>query len=76
MQKDWKKEAYQLHIAFHETVLNVCPAAKIADKEVREGVEKAIGQAHNLFDTLILWIEKLSDNCLKLEGALEEARRK
>ena len=76
MEKDWKKEAWQAHIAFHQTVLDMCPTSKIADEEVRKGVEKAIGQAHNLFDTSILWLEKLNDECLKLKGALEESRRK
>jgi len=77
-EKDWKKEAYQLHIAFHQTALDPLSraTAKITDEETRKEVEKTTTQMHNLFDTAISWVEKLSEKLLKLEGALEEARRK
>ncbi|MBA7505090.1 hypothetical protein ES706_03753 [subsurface metagenome] len=63
MEKDYAKEANQLHIAFHRDFLD-------AEKD-----EKAIAQVHSLFDTLVLWIEKMQKEIYRLQGALEEARR-
>jgi len=77
-EKDWKKEAYQIHIAFHQTVLDPLDRAisKIVDKEAKNELSKISSQMHSMFDTVIMWVENLSNQKLRLEGALEEARRK
>ena len=77
-EKDWKKEAWQMHISSHQTIFDplgrVIP--KIADEETRKELEKIASTMHNLFDILVHWVEILSDEKLKLEGALEEARKR
>jgi predicted nucleic acid-binding Zn-ribbon protein len=87
LKKDWKKEAWELHVAFHETVLEALERliqalkseeAVLKDKAklLAEELDKTRTQAHNLFDTIVKWVEQLNDQLLKLEGALEEARRR
>jgi predicted nucleic acid-binding Zn-ribbon protein len=87
LKKDWKKEVWQLHVAFHETVLEVLERliqalkseeAILKDKAklLAEELDKTTTQAHNLFDTIVAWVEQMNDQLLKLEGALEEARRR
>jgi len=63
-EKDYAEEANQLHIIFHKDVL-----------DAREITDKVLKQAHNLFDTLVLWIEEMQKEIYRLQGALEEARR-
>jgi exonuclease VII small subunit len=86
LKKDWKKEAWELHVAFHDTALrhleNVVHRLKsgkpvLADEinSLAEELGKATVQAHSIFDTVVTWVEQMNDQLLKLEGALEEARR-
>jgi len=76
-EKDWKKEAYQMHTAFHQTALQPLDTT-ISDiyssEETKSKLQEISSQIHSMFDTLIMWVEKLSDEKLKLEGQLEEAR--
>jgi len=54
--RDWAKEANQLHIEFHLTVVE------------NPDRDKALEMAHNLFDTLVIWIEEMNKEMLRLEG--------
>jgi len=62
-ERDYKKDAWQTHVAFHDLYLNKVP------EEIHSGL-------HSMFDTLIMWIEEMDDRIRRLEGALEEVRRK
>jgi len=64
MDKDYAKEANQLHIVFHRNFL-----------DVKEKDKRAIRIAHDLFDTLVLWIEEMQKEIYKLQGALEYKER-
>lgn len=61
-KRDYKRDAWQTHVAFHDLYLNKLP------EEISSGL-------HSMFDTLILWIEKMDERIAHLEGQLEEARR-
>lgn len=61
--KNWAKEANQLHVEYHELVLGNLP----------EGNAKQT--AHSMFDTLVLWIEKMQAKIDNLKGRLEEAEK-
>jgi exonuclease VII small subunit len=87
LKKDWKKEVWELHVAFHETALrhleSVVHRLKsgkpvLADEinSLAEELGKATGLAHSIFDNVVAMVEQLNDQLLKLEGALEEARRR
>jgi hypothetical protein len=76
--KDWKKEAYQIHVAFHDfvvTPLETLLAELVLDEKWKKELQKIGQQAHNMLDSVVGWVEQLSDENLKLQGALEEARR-
>jgi len=45
-----------------------------SSEETKSKLQEISSQIHSMFDTLIMWVEKLSDEKLKLEGQLEEAR--
>lgn len=64
-ERDYAKEANQIHIAFHDNFLNV-----------KEKDEKVCENAHCMFDTLVLWIEEMQKKIYRLEGAIEEARKR
>jgi len=49
---DYQKEVWQLHVAFHECVVD---AAIVED---REEFRKIIDRAHELFDTLVMWMKR------------------
>jgi len=68
-KRDYKKDAWLLHIEFHKELDSIRPVLK--GSEV-----KNLDRLHDLFDNVILMIEKLYDQILKLEGALEEVRRR
>jgi len=79
-ETDWKNAAFQIHLAFHQIVLD--PAELWTSKiptddaaEQKEELQKIIRVAHDMFDSVINWVNTLSDENLKLKGALEELRR-
>jgi len=81
MEKDWKKEAWQLHFESHRNLNNIDVLLQSIPKNatlepVSKSIKNEVTQLHNFLDTLVMWIEKLSDENLKLQGALEEAHRK
>ncbi len=91
-ERDYKKEALQLHTTFHngvyQTLLNVIneiddfikdvedEEAKADLTRIKEDVERAISQASDIVDILANMVSELHDKTLRLQGALEEARRK
>jgi len=66
MERNYQKDAWQLHIAFHKDVLDT-------KAETEQDFKKILEHAHSLFDTLVMWIEEMQKEIYKLEGALEAA---
>jgi len=93
IERDFKKEAIQLHITFHDEIYAKLQNAVsdledfiekiVGDEEaqaklarIKDDVEKAKSQASDIVDNLAIWVGELYDKILRLQGALEEARRK
>jgi tellurite resistance protein len=78
MKKDWKKEVWAQHQISHETWLKnlerLIWQENLSDS-TKEELEKIRSMVHSQFDTLVAWVEELTDEILRLEGRLEEARR-
>jgi len=62
MKEDYAKMAAQLHVRFHDEVLNKLP----------EGVSIP---THNMFDTLVMWVEEMHKEIDSLKAKLEEAEK-
>lgn len=75
--KDWKNEAFQLHLASHQFALDPLTFAisKITDEDTKKELQKGIETLHSMLDSVIGWVQTLSDENLKLTGALAESRR-
>lgn len=65
-EKDYQKEAWQLHLSFHQFILDSKP-------ETLEQAKQILSEAHGMFDTLICWIEEMQKEIYRLQG---EARKK
>jgi len=78
MEKDYQKEAWQLHIAFHREVLDgldeYLRAGPFSELEI-ENIKKIVEDGHNLFDTLVLWIEWMQKENYRLQGKVEQAEK-
>lgn len=61
-KRDYKKDAWQNHTAFHQLYLNQLP------EDISSGL-------HSVFDGMIMLVENMADRITFLEGQLEEARR-
>jgi len=71
MKRDYKKDAWQLHVAFHDLLKDV----RYGFQKTATECEKLANHLDTIFDALVKWIEELDDQVKRLEGALEELRK-
>jgi len=75
VERDYQKEAWQIHLLFHKQVLESLErhVSIFGDTETKD-LKKTIETAHNLFDTLVLWVEQMQKEIYRIEGEVRAAR--
>jgi len=77
-ERDYQREAWQLHLAFHQQVLDDLNKhlhqQPITQGEI-ESIKKIVEHGHSMFDTFVLWIAEMQKEIYRLQGQLREAEK-